>query len=157
MSNVFNIFVVMAIFNLFNARVINDDLNIFKNIHKNWLYDVLVLVIIGAQILIVQVGSDAFKVARGGLHIYHWVIAIVLGFIIWIVAFIARLLPDGVVPQLGKKNAEEQNNDTVEQVKKQGSGIGVKMRGSFRSQSKQGSLRKQASDKAGSMRKQQSS
>ena len=90
-------------------------------------------------------------------HIYHWIIAIVLGFIIWIVAFIARLLPDGVVPQLGKKNAEEQNNDTVEQVKKQGSGIGVKMRGSFRSQSKQGSLRKQASDKAGSMRKQQSS
>ena len=48
MSNVFNVFVVMAIFNLFNARIINDDLNIFKNIHKNWLYDVLVLVIIGA-------------------------------------------------------------------------------------------------------------
>ena len=48
MTIVFNVFVVMAIFNLFNARVINDDLNIFKNIHKNWLYNVLVLVIIGA-------------------------------------------------------------------------------------------------------------
>ena len=156
MTNVFNIFVVMAIFNIFNARIINDDLNIFKNIHKNWLYDVLVVFMVGGQILIVEVGSDAFKVSHGGLHIYHWLIALMLGFTIWIVGFIARLLPETIVPQLGKKNEEEESNEE-NPVKKQGSSIGVKMRGSFRSHSKQGSLRKQASDKPGSMRKQQSS
>lgn len=157
MTNVFNVFVVMAIFNIFNARVINDDLNIFKNVHKNWIYDVIVVVVIGLHILIIQVGSDAFKVSRFGLHIYQWLIAVMLGFTIWIVGLIARLIPETWVPQLGKKNEEEEGEGEENHVKKQGSSIGVKMRGSFRSQSKQGSLRKQASDRAGSQRKQQSS
>jgi len=102
MTNVFNVFVVMAIFNIFNARVINDDLNIFKNVHKNWIYDVIVVVVIGLHILIIQVGSDAFKVSRYGLHIYQWLIAVMLGVTIWIVGLIARLIPETWVPQLGK-------------------------------------------------------
>lgn len=35
LSNVFNIFVVMAIFNILNARIINDDFNIFKGVFNN--------------------------------------------------------------------------------------------------------------------------
>lgn len=157
MTNVFNVFVVMAIFNIFNARIINDDFNIFKNIHKNWVFDIIVIGIIGAHILIIEVGSDAFKVSRNGLHIYQWLIAVMLGITTWIVAFIARLLPETWVPQLGKKNEDEEDEAEEHPVKRQGSSIGVKMRGSFRSQSKQGSLRKQGSDRAGSQRKQQSS
>lgn len=157
MTNVFNVFVVMAIFNIFNARIINDSLNIFKNVHKNPVYCVIVVVIVGLHILIIEVGSDAFKVSRRGLHIYHWIIAFVLGFTIWIVSAIARLVPETWVPQIGKSNEEEEGEGEGNAVKRQGSSIGVKMRGSFRSQSKQGSLRKQASDRAGSQRKQQSS
>lgn len=157
MTNVFNAFVVMAIFNIFNARVINDDLNIFKNLFKNWIFCVIVVTIVGLHILIIEVGKDAFKVSRRGLHIYHWLISLMLGLTIWIAGLIARLLPDTWVPQLGKSNEEEEGKGEEHAVKRQGSSIGVKMRGSFRSQSKQGSLRKQASDRAGSQRKQQSS
>ena len=157
MTNVFNVFVVMAIFNIFNARIINDDFNIFKNLHKNWVFNIIVIGIIGFHILIIEVGSDAFKVSRYGLHIYHWLISVMLGITTWIVGLIARVIPDTWVPQLGKQNEEEAGEGEEHPVKRQGSSIGVKMRGSFRSQSKQGSLRKQASDRAGSQRKQQSS
>lgn len=44
MTNVFNVFTVMQIFNLVNCRVINDELNAFKGFFKNYMF---VLVLIG--------------------------------------------------------------------------------------------------------------
>lgn len=38
MTNVFNIFVIMQIFNLINARKIYDEPNVFEGIHKNWMF-----------------------------------------------------------------------------------------------------------------------
>lgn len=38
MTNVFNVFTVMQIFNLINCRVINDDLNVFRGLFKNWMF-----------------------------------------------------------------------------------------------------------------------
>jgi Ca2+ transporting ATPase len=53
LSNVFNIFVVMAIFNILNARIINDDKNIFNGVFQNPVF-CIVLVFIGAgQVIIV--------------------------------------------------------------------------------------------------------
>lgn len=63
LSNVFNIFVVMAIFNILNARIINDDKNIFKGILNNRVF-VIVFIFIGiAQGVIVQFGSSAMKIS----------------------------------------------------------------------------------------------
>lgn len=48
MSNVFNVFVVMQIFNMINCRMINDEVNIFKGIFDNSTYVIIWVVIFGA-------------------------------------------------------------------------------------------------------------
>jgi len=42
---VFNLFVYMQVANMFCARKINDEFNIFEGIHKNGLYAVIVVII----------------------------------------------------------------------------------------------------------------
>lgn len=56
LSNVFNIFVVMAIFNIINARVINDDFNIFKGLFNNTVFCIVFVFISFAQVIIVEFG-----------------------------------------------------------------------------------------------------
>jgi hypothetical protein len=46
------------------------------------------------------------KITRGGLHGYHWLIAIVLGLTTWIMSAFFKLIPERIVPQFGKKNEE---------------------------------------------------
>lgn len=53
LSNVFNIFVVMCIFNIINARVINDRFNIFKGVFNNPTFCIIFVFISGAQGIIV--------------------------------------------------------------------------------------------------------
>ena len=48
MTNVFNVFTIMQIFNLFNARKINDEKNIFSGITKNWIFISIVVGIAAA-------------------------------------------------------------------------------------------------------------
>jgi hypothetical protein len=47
------------------------------------------------------IGSDAIKISRGGIHGYHWLIAVILGFSTWIIGFIIKFVPDSLFPQLG--------------------------------------------------------
>ncbi len=107
LSNVFNVFVVMCIFNLINARVIDDSFNIFRGIFNNWTFCIIYVFICGAQGVIMQVGSDALKISRGGVHGYHWLIAAILGFTTWIASALFKLLPETICPQLGKKDNEK--------------------------------------------------
>jgi hypothetical protein len=44
---VFNLFVYMQVSNMFCARKINDEFNIFEGIHKNGLYAIVVVIIAG--------------------------------------------------------------------------------------------------------------
>ena len=46
-ANVFNVFVVLQIFNMLNARKINDELNIFDGILSNVMYIVIWFIIAG--------------------------------------------------------------------------------------------------------------
>lgn len=103
MTNVFNIFVVMQIFNMINCRVINDELNIFDGIFNNMTYCIIFLIIFGGQAIITELGSKALKVSPYGLHYSHWIIAIGLGFTTWIVSFCFKFVPDTWCPQFGKK------------------------------------------------------
>lgn len=151
MTNVFNIFVVMQIFNMINSRKINDEINIFDGFFKNWVFVVIYIVIFGAQALIIQVGSRAFKVTPGGLSWVHWVIALGLGFTTWILALFLKMIPDRALdfccPCFGKKNATD---DTTADIIKQKSGSMKKeqsgslrgsMRGAFRkSHSRSGTM-----------------
>jgi hypothetical protein len=67
MTNVFNVFTVMQIFNLVNARKINDEKNIFEGIFSSAMFSGVLIGIIGAHILIIEVGSSALKVSPYGL------------------------------------------------------------------------------------------
>lgn len=48
LSNVFNVFVVMCIFNIINARIIDDKLNIFKGMFNNLTFCVVFVFISAA-------------------------------------------------------------------------------------------------------------
>ena len=104
MSNVFNVFVVMQIFNMINARKINDEINIFEGIFENPTYFVIWVIIFGGQGIIMEFGDRALKVNTGGLHYSHWIIAIGLGFTTWGVCFFLKFVPDTWCPQFGKKS-----------------------------------------------------
>ncbi len=128
----------------------------------------MVFVFIGVgQAIIVEFGGDALKVTRGGLHGYHWLIAVILGMSTWVASFLFKLLPDTVCPAFGKKSNQTDDEDSVQGkagsgVLRKGSSLRGKLRGSFRNHSKQGSLRAQGNadryvmEKPGSQRKQQS-
>jgi hypothetical protein len=47
LSNVFNVFVVMCIFNLMNARIIDDTWNIFTGVFNNWTFCIIYVAICG--------------------------------------------------------------------------------------------------------------
>ena len=60
MTNVFNVFVVMQIFNMVNCRFINDETKILKGILRNRILIIIMLLILGGQVLIVQFGGEYF-------------------------------------------------------------------------------------------------
>ncbi len=67
MTNVFNIFVVLQIFNMLNARKINDEINIFDGFFTNALFLAVWAIIIAGQIIIVEFSGIVFEVAPDGL------------------------------------------------------------------------------------------
>ena len=81
LTNVFNIFVVLQIFNMINCRKINDEKNIFSGIFDNYMFGIIWVIICIGQGIIVEFGSTAMKCTPGGLAWSHWVIAIILGLI----------------------------------------------------------------------------
>ncbi len=166
LSNIFNIFVVMTIFNILNARIINDKFNIFKGVFNNPTFCIIFVFISGAQVLIMFVGGPAMKISSGGVHGYHWLIAVILGFTTWITSFLFKLIPDSLCPQFGKKNnqtddeqAAEVMKKTSSQVKRAGSSLRGKLRGSFRNHGQANAPsqgERYVMEKQGSQRKQQS-
>ena len=106
MTNVFNVFTVMQIFNLINARKIHDEKNVFEGIHKNIIFFAVLFGCFGAQVIIVQVGSNAMKCAKGGIAGEHWAIAVGLGISTWIAGFFIKYIPDTWCPAFGDKKTD---------------------------------------------------
>lgn len=120
MTNVFNIFVMLQIFNMLNARKVNDEKNIFEGFFTNPLFIAVWIVIIGGQIIIVELTGVVFEVSKGGVTWYHWIIAVILGLICLVWDFILKLIPDTVCPQFGKKqkNPLENENENILSLRK---------------------------------------
>ena len=79
-SNVFNVFVWMQIFNMLNARKINDEKNIFNGILDNKLYLVVMVLIFAGQIIIMVFGGYAMKVSLDPISGEQWGIAFAFAF-----------------------------------------------------------------------------
>ncbi|KAJ4272214.1 plasma membrane calcium [Fusarium torreyae] len=89
---VFNTFVWLQIFNEINNRRLDNKLNIFEGLHRNMFFIIINLIMIGGQVLIIFVGSDAFEIVR--LSGKEWGLSIGLGAISVPWGAAIRLCPD---------------------------------------------------------------
>ncbi|KAF4542244.1 ATPAse P-type K/Mg/Cd/Cu/Zn/Na/Ca/Na/H-transporter [Lasiodiplodia theobromae] len=95
---VFNTFVWMQIFNQVNNRRLDNKFNVFENIHRNYFFIFINLIMIGGQVMIIFVGGAAFSVKP--LNGAQWGYSIVLGFLSLPVGVIIRLIPDELIISL---------------------------------------------------------
>ncbi|KAF2866406.1 hypothetical protein BDV95DRAFT_553044 [Massariosphaeria phaeospora] len=91
-SLIFNLFVWLQIFNQYNNRRLDNNLNIFVNIHKNYHFIVLNIVMVGCQIAIVFYGSTAFSIVP--LNGPQWAISVVVALFCMPWGVCVRLFPD---------------------------------------------------------------
>ncbi|KAL9030126.1 MAG: hypothetical protein Q9196_001717 [Gyalolechia fulgens] len=95
---VFNTFVWMQIFNQYNNRRLDNKLNIFEGVHRNYFFIGIQLIIVAGQIMIVFVGGKAFSTTR--LSGSQWAYCLILGLISIPVAMLLRLIPDQFVGRI---------------------------------------------------------
>lgn len=87
----FNCFVFAQLFNEFNARRIGDDWNVFRGLHKNYLFLAVIVITIGLQAFIVEVGGQFTKTE--GLSFELWLWSIALGAIALPLGVVMRFIP----------------------------------------------------------------
>lgn len=106
---VFNVFVFMQVFNMLNARKINDELCICIGCHKNYMYLGIWVFIFVIQVILTQFTQDVFQVARKGLAWHHWLIT--LGFSVSVVPlrFLILWIPDWLFCDLSRKKKIKKN------------------------------------------------
>ncbi|XP_011014544.1 PREDICTED: calcium-transporting ATPase 9, plasma membrane-type-like, partial [Populus euphratica] len=90
---IFNAFVLCQIFNEFNARK-PDEINIFKGISKNHLFIGIIGITLVLQVIIVEFVGKFTSTVK--LNWKQWLISVIIGFIGWPLAALAKLIP---VPQ----------------------------------------------------------
>ncbi|OJJ70289.1 hypothetical protein ASPBRDRAFT_31200 [Aspergillus brasiliensis CBS 101740] len=95
---VFNTYVWMQIFNLYNTRALGNNVNVFEGVHRNWLFIGVNIIMIGGQIIIMFVGGRAFSITR--LSGVQWAYSVVLGVLSLLVGVIVRFIPDSLVQRL---------------------------------------------------------
>ncbi|KAL8895461.1 MAG: hypothetical protein Q9207_008165 [Kuettlingeria erythrocarpa] len=95
---VFNTFVWMQIFNQYNNRRLDNKLNIFEGVQRNYFFIGIQFIIVAGQVMIVMVGGRAFSTVR--LDGRQWAYCLILGLISLPVAIILRLIPDTYVSNI---------------------------------------------------------
>ncbi|KAF4093709.1 hypothetical protein AMELA_G00004990 [Ameiurus melas] len=80
---IFNVFVMMQLFNEINARKIHGERNVFEGIHRNPIFCSVVLGTFVLQIIIVQLGGKPFSCTALTLDQWLWCIFIGVGELLW--------------------------------------------------------------------------
>ena len=96
---VFNVFVMLQVFNEFNSRKINNEWNIFENIFDNNMFWFIVIGTIVVQLLIVEVGGEIMKTAS-----LNWAfigMSLLLGFLCMVFQQLARTVPPHFFMNIG--------------------------------------------------------
>ncbi|KAH9052974.1 calcium-translocating P-type ATPase [Lactarius deliciosus] len=89
---VFNAFVFAQIFNSFNCRRLDQKLNVFEGMSKNWYFIAITIIEVAVQVLICFVGGAAFDVTRMGIR--EWGISLALGCVSLPLGALIRLMPN---------------------------------------------------------------
>ncbi|KAL8807408.1 MAG: hypothetical protein Q9182_000747 [Xanthomendoza sp. 2 TL-2023] len=89
---VFNTFVWMQIFNEFNNRRLDNKLNIFEGVLRNYFFIGINCIMVGGQIMIVFVGGKAFQIKR--IDGTQWAVCILCALPCLLWAVVLRCIPD---------------------------------------------------------------
>ncbi|KAL5050054.1 hypothetical protein BDW71DRAFT_195008 [Aspergillus fruticulosus] len=89
---VFNTFVWMQIFNEFNNRRLDNKLNIFEGMHRNYWFIGINCIMVAGQVMIIYVGGEAFNVREITSVQWGICIACAFGCLPW--AVVLRCIPD---------------------------------------------------------------
>jgi P-type Ca2+ transporter type 2C len=89
---VFNAYVWLNIFNMYNSRRIDNRFNILEGLFHNYLFIAITSIMIGVQIMIIFVGGETFSTTH--LTGAQWAISVVLGALSVPVGFVMRFVPD---------------------------------------------------------------
>jgi magnesium-transporting ATPase (P-type) len=97
-SMIFNVFVMMTLFNEVNMRKLENQRNVFQGILGNPIFWYVIVIIIIAQIILIEFGGIAF--GTRGLSISQWFICIAFGAgtMIWhqiVIFFPCKWIPNG--------------------------------------------------------------
>lgn len=90
---IFNIFVMLQIFNFLNCRMIHDEINIFKYIGKSTYFIVICIIIFILQILLLTLAGPAIRVHQWGLYPDQWGLCIAFGLLSLLFRFIFAFIP----------------------------------------------------------------
>ena len=93
MTIVFNVFVVYTLFNQFNCRVIDDSINIFVRIGNNLFFPIITFSELILQIILIELGSDAFKCTERGITGIQWLICVGFSALTFILSIAIKFLP----------------------------------------------------------------
>uniref|UniRef100_A0A672SRY0 Calcium-transporting ATPase n=1 Tax=Sinocyclocheilus grahami TaxID=75366 RepID=A0A672SRY0_SINGR len=80
---IFNVFVMMQLFNEINARKIHGERNVFEGIYRNPIFCCVVLGTFALQIIIVQFGGKPFSCTALTIDQWLWCIFIGVGELLW--------------------------------------------------------------------------
>ncbi|KAI4195478.1 MAG: hypothetical protein LQ350_007189 [Teloschistes chrysophthalmus] len=89
---VFNTFVWMQIFNEFNNRRLDNKLNIFEGVLRNYFFIGINCIMVAGQIMIVFVGGKAFQIKR--IDGTQWAVCILCALPCLLWAVVLRCIPD---------------------------------------------------------------
>ena len=100
---VFNVFVMLQVFNEFNSRKINNEANVFANIFDNNMFWFIVIGTIVVQLIIVEVGGEIMKTAS-----LNWAfigVSLFLGVLCLLFQQLARTVPPRLFTEVGGNKA----------------------------------------------------
>jgi Ca2+ transporting ATPase len=116
---IFNSFVFMQIFNMFNARKIHDEWNVFEGIHKNFIFIGIWCIIVAGQGLICQLGSIVFVVSPDGLDGPQWGICLLIGSSSLVTNLVLKCIPDWLCPKIGQDSVDDRRKEAAAQKRNQ--------------------------------------
>ncbi|KRX80442.1 Plasma membrane calcium-transporting ATPase 3 [Trichinella sp. T6] len=105
---IFNTFVLMTMFNMFNSRKIHDERNIFDRVGKNPLFSIIWISCVVLQIVIVEFGGYALSTVS--LTLVQWLWCLFLGISVLLWGQLIISIPSWSIPrklELGRGDVQE--------------------------------------------------
>ncbi len=88
---IFNSFVFCQLFNEFNARSLFDDVLIFKGLHRNPIFSIVIVTTVLFQFIIVTFGGEFTRTSP--LSAYQWMLTVCFALLTFPVGFLMRFIP----------------------------------------------------------------